>query len=169
MVSLSYSGGRSLFNSANSITVLMQQDQYLLNSSLTVLSILTESSKWYYCYNVKYILKIKLDAKKAHLCCILFYEGKWGQIVPILTKKSWEREKKLHSPQTQRLDSVQRWDKLQKRRSKLDIFPYEKWSYATDFKESYFDAQNERGRKFIVNLIQSYRITILAPIMDALE
>ena len=166
---MSYSGGRSLFNSANSITVLMQQDQYLLNSSLTVLSILTESSKWYYCYNVKYILKIKLDAKKAHLCCILFYEGKWGQIVPILTKKSWEREKKLHSPQTQRLDSVQRWDKLQKRRSKLDIFPYEKWSYATDFKESYFDAQKERGRKIIVNSIQSYRITVLAPIMDALE
>ena len=108
---------------------------------------MTTSSKWYYCYNFKHILKIKLDAKKAHLCCILFYEGKWGQIVLILTKKSGEREKKLHSPQTQRLDSVQRWDKLQKRRSKLDIFPYEKWSYATDFKESYFDAQKEEEEK----------------------
>ena len=147
MVSLSYSGGRSLFNSANSITVIMQQDQYLLNSSLTVLSILTESSKWYYCYNVKYILKIKLDAKKAHLCCILFYEGKWGQIVPILTKKSWEREKKMHSPQTQRLDSVQRWDKLQKKKVKTWHFSIRKVKLCNRFQRKLFWCAKRKRKK----------------------
>ena len=97
--------------------------------------------------------------QKRHTCAAFFFMRESEAKLSPFWRKSHEKEKKNCIPHKPRdLTQFKGEISCKKRRSKLDIFPYEKWSYATDFKESYFDAQKERGRKIIVNSIQLYRI-----------